>query len=135
LKKFILDTSVAMAWCFADEGGKTAEKILDSMQDHTAIVPPLWTYEVTNVLLVAERKKRLSAVDATRYLNLLFQLPIEVDDSLPNATELLRLGRDFKLSSYDAAYLELATRHGCALASLDKDLKKAAKKMGLTLHI
>lgn len=133
MNPFVLDTSLAMSWCFADEGGSYSEKVLNYFCEASAVVPPLWTYEVANVLLVAERKKRLNSNEANRYLNLLFHLPIEVDDSKPNAFEILRLGRELKLSSYDAAYLELAIRYGCPLATLDQPLKRAAKKIGIPL--
>lgn len=124
-----------MSWCFANEGGVYSEKILASLSDSSAIVPSLWVYEITNVLVIAEKKKRLTANDSSRYLNLLFQLPIEIDDSLPNSTELLRLARDLNLTSYDAAYLELAIRCGAPIATLDQALSRAAKKIGINSYL
>lgn len=133
MNKFILDVSVTMSWCFADENNTYSRKVLESFAVSSAVVPALWLYEITNVLLVAESSKRLTANDSSRYLNLLFQLPIEIDDFTANATEILRLGREFKLSSYGASYLELAIRHGSSLATLDKDLKRSCKKLNVPL--
>ena len=90
---------------------------------------------MVNVLLVAERRKRLSPTDSTRFLTLLAQLPIIVEQERieKRMGELLDLGRANNLSSYDASYLVLAMRRGVPLATLDKNLIAAASQVAVPL--
>lgn len=126
---FVLDNSIVMTWCFEDEISSYAESILDSLENSMARVPSIWPLEVGNVLLVAERRKRLSEADSARFLTLLNALPIQVEQETPErmTREILFLARELKLSTYDASYLDLAMREGLPLATLDKALRKAAK--------
>ena len=132
---FVVDNSIVMTWCFQDEANQYADAILNSMTDAAAIVPVIWPLEVVNVLLVAERRQRLQQTDSVRFLALLSQLPIVVDQSRLEGKmgELLALGRANLLSSYDASYLELAMRHGLPIATLDQKLIEAARKVAVPL--
>ncbi len=100
-----------------------------------AIVPNHWALEVSNVLLGAERSKKKTPADTTLFLNLLSKLAIESDIHTEHhaTTTTLALGRRHQLSSYDAAYLELAMRLGLPLASLDRNLRKAAQAEGISV--
>jgi len=53
-----------MTWCFKDETSQYADAILDSLEIVTEFVPSIWPLEVGNVLLVAERNRRLSEADS-----------------------------------------------------------------------
>ncbi len=130
---FVLDASMALSWCFEDEATAETDKVLDRLGDDHAIVPPLWESEITNALLVAERKGRLNEAQSTRFVSLLAVLPINVDTSGPPMTTLLALGRQHGLSSYDATYLALAERAGIAMATLDEKLRAAAHTAGVAL--
>ena len=132
---FVVDNSIVMTWCFQDEANQYADAVLNSMTDAAAIVPVIWPLEVVNVLLVAERRQRLQQTDSVRFLALLSQLPIVVDQSRLEGKmgELLALGRANLLSSYDASYLELAMRHGLPIATLDQKLIEAARKVAVPL--
>jgi len=132
---FVIDTSVAMAWCFQDEATQATEAVLDLLREDQVVVPAIWPLEVANVLLVAERRGRLSEAQASRFLELLAQLPINVDTSPTDMAGIVATGRRHTLSSYDAAYLLLAERLGTTLATLDKPLAKAARKAGVQLLI
>ena len=135
MKPFVLDCSMAMAWCFEDECDQYADAVLGSLGQTEAVVPAIWPLEVANVLLVAERTKRLKKADTARFVALVSGLPIVVE-SLTSESVLDRVlasGRDFRLSSYDAAYLELAMRQGLALATRDKALIKACRTGGVRL--
>ena len=132
---FVIDTSVAMAWCFQDEATQATEAVLDLLRTDQAVVPAIWPLEVANVLLVAERRGRLSEAQASRFLELLAQLPINVDTSPTDMAGIVATGRRHTLSSYDASYLLLAERLGATLATLDKPLAKAARKAGVQLLI
>lgn len=128
---FVIDNSVVMAWCFGDEASAYADAVLDKLSEHTAIVPAIWPLEVVNVLLAAERRQRLKPADSVRFLTLLSALPIVVDHGGQKRMmkDLLVLGRENALSSYDAAYLDLAMRNDCPIATLDKKLLEAAGAM------
>jgi len=135
LSRFVLDCSITMAWCFEDESTRLSDDILDSFNTSSALVPSIWPLEVANVLLVAERQKRLTEADSARFITLLQTLPIETDPSSSHQIfgNSLALAREQHLSSYDAAYLELAMREGVALVTLDKKLKKTATKLGVSV--
>ena len=135
MKQFVLDCSIAMSWCFEDEMDKYTESILDMLVEQQAIVPSIWTLEIINVLLVGEKRKRLTKASSLRFIELLYSLPIIVDHSESESMtyELYSLGHEYNLTSYDSAYLELAMRKGVPLATKDKDLKKAARKCGVEL--
>ena len=132
---FVVDNSVVMAWCFKDEASPFADAVLTSLMGATAIVPGIWPLEVVNVLLVAECQKRLRESDSVRFISLLTQLPIVVERTWPEKMmrDLLALGRANSLSSYDAAYLELAMRQGLPIATLDSKLLEAAKHVDVPI--
>jgi predicted nucleic acid-binding protein len=132
---FVIDTSIAMAWCFEDEATQATDAVLNRFRDDQAVVPAVWPLEVANVLLVAERRGRLSEAQASRFLELLAQLPIDVENSATAVAGIVATGRRHTLSSYDASYLLLAERLGATLATLDKSLAKAASKAGVQLLV
>ena len=133
---FVLDCSVAMAWCFADETNSYTEAVLQDLADTGAVVPSIWPLEMVNVLLVAERRKRISKAQSRRFVELLQSLPIAVDDVSASRIwdGVLSLAREQQLSAYDAAYLELAMREGLPLATADNALKRAAKRCGVVVR-
>ena len=135
MNSFVVDNSVVMSWCFNDEASKYGDSVLDRLAQSTAMVPPIWPLEVVNVLLVAERRNRLKQVDSVRFITLLSQLPIVVEHEGPERKmkDLLSLGRANNLSSYDAAYLDLAMRNDCPIATLDKKLIEAAKNVDVAI--
>ncbi|MCA1786007.1 MAG: type II toxin-antitoxin system VapC family toxin [Desulfobacteraceae bacterium] len=132
---FVIDNSVVMTWCFKDENSQYSDFILHKFESVTAIVPSIWPLEVTNVLLVAERSERISEADSTRFIALLSELPIIVDQESPERMikEIFALARKHNLSSYDASYLDLAMRKGLPIATLDKNLLAAAKRSKVSI--
>ncbi|SPF47642.1 Ribonuclease VapC [Syntrophobacter sp. SbD1] len=128
--RFVVDNSVVMSWCFEDEGNGYAEAVLESLEAGEAFVPAIWPLEVGNVLLVAERKKRLSHASVVRFLELLSGLPIVVEQETPERMlkEIVSLAREHRLSTYDASYLDLAMRLDLPLSTQDTSLVKAARK-------
>jgi len=135
MDEFVLDTSVTMAWCFEDETNPYADAVLDSLIDNTALAPSIWPLEVGNVLLVAERRKRISQSDSMRFLELLSSLPIKTESFSEQRMfeAVLNLARKLGLSSYDASYLDLALQTGLKLATLDQSLRKAADHCGVAI--
>lgn len=134
--RFVVDNSVVMSWCFEDEGDTYAEDVLESLEAGEALVPAIWPLEVGNVLLVAERKKRLSHASAVRFLDLLGGLPIAVEQEPPDRMlkEILSLAREHELSTYDASYLDLAMRLDLPISTLDTSLLKAAGKCEVPVY-
>ncbi|MGQ0624696.1 MAG: type II toxin-antitoxin system VapC family toxin [Sporichthyaceae bacterium] len=130
---FVIDASVTMAWCFEDESTPPTEAVLDQLATDEAIVPTLWRLEVANVLLVAQRRGRVSEAQATRFVAALEQLPIRIDPAAPELAAVLATGRAHQLSAYDATYLLLAARLGVPLATTDAALTRAAGAAGVAL--
>ncbi len=133
MSRFVLDCSVAMAWCFENQRDRYSDAILGALEADSAVVPALWPLEVTNVLLVAERRRQLRHADAMRFLALVAELPVEVDraPALREMRELLALGRQHRLSVYEAAYLHLAVRERLPLATRDGELRAAMRAVGV----
>ena len=132
---FVVDNSVALTWCFEDERTAATAALLERVGDSGAVAPALWPLEALNGLLVAERRGRLDAARRHRLARFLQMLPIAIDDETTTQawTTIASLAERFGLSAYDATYLELADRLGVPLASLDRRLRGAANRLGLTL--
>lgn len=129
----VLDCSIVMAWCFADESTPETVEVQDRLVAEAAVVPSIWFLEVTNVLTSAEKRKRISPQDTQQFLDLLTVLDIQVDHETSSRAfdHVLPLCRSHGLTSYDAAYLDLALRRQLTLASLNDALRQAATKLGL----
>lgn len=132
---FVVDSSVAMAWCFLDEATPSTRKLLERMGSEAALVPGWWYIELTNVLALAEKKGRIDATQVAEFIALIESLNMEVDNEAPQRAfgHLLPLCRTHQLTSYDAMYLDLAVRRKLPLATLDEPLRKAAKKFRVKL--
>ena len=132
---FVLDTSVTVAWCFLDEATPMTIALMDRLNNEIALVPNIWTLEVVNVLLGAQKRNRLTYADIVRFLELLKETNIEIDHETAERSflEIMNLAHSEDLTSYDAAYLELAMRKGIALATKDKQLQQAASRLGVEL--
>ena len=134
--KLVLDASVALLWLVPQtnlDGVDYADTVLMALKDSTAWVPQLFALEVANVVAKVEAKGIATEAESQRFITLLRQLPITTDsETMEHAlADTLNLARRHKLSSYDAAYLELALRTGLPLATLDVGLTKAAAVMGV----
>jgi len=127
---FVLDASMTMSWCFADESTPYSRSVLAALLDTYAEVPALWPFEVANVLAINERRRRISVTVSEEFLQTLSGLDIRIDKASPgvDGKALLPLVRSYGLTAYDAAYLELARRKGLPLATFDKELIRAAPK-------
>ena len=105
----VLDNSIILSWCLADESDPIAEQAMQFTIAHSAVVPAIWWYELRNALMVTERRGRLSAADTRATLADLREMRIIIDRDHDEAV-LLNLSRQHDLSVYDAAYLEVASR-------------------------
>ena len=136
MPRFVLDCSVAVAWCFEDEATPALDALLDQVQAHDAVVPPLWTLEFANVLLGAVRRGRMTRETMHDQLALVDMLPIATDRDGTGPlwrSTTLALADTEALTFYDAVYLELAIRRGLVLATSDRALRQAAARRGVAL--
>jgi predicted nucleic acid-binding protein len=134
--RFVLDCSVALAWCFHDEQDPYADAIAGRFPAIDVVVPSLWHLEIANVFVVGERRGRSTQADTLTWTGFLSSLPVTVDgETVARAwADTLSLARAHNLTAYDAAYLELALRLGLPLATLDSQLKSAAQAAGVPLY-
>ena len=130
---FVLDNSVSMRWLFKDSTETDllyAEQVLEALKEGSSVVPGVWWLEVSNVIARAEAQQLLPETQSRKFLDTLRKMPI-TDDSSPVEQlweQTLHLARKFKISAYDATYLELAIRQNIVLATLDTDLARAARQ-------
>ena len=127
---FVLDTSVAAAWLLPNEAAALADLALDQLAGETACVPGLFWHELRNLLLSAERRGRIDEHYADASMARIRRLPIRCPGEAEDH-RVRTLARSHRLTAYDASYLALAIREGCALASLDRRLNAAAAAEGV----
>ena len=129
---FVIDCSVAVAWCFEDEATPASDGLLERLGAEAAAAPAIWPLELGNVLVMAERRGRVNATQVAEFVSLLRELPVAIEEETPQRAfdEVLALARNEGLTTYDASYLELAMRLGVPLATQDKELRLAAERLG-----
>ena len=135
---FVLDASVALRWLLDDAGAaekKYCDAAMEALATGGATVPALWFTEIVHVLRNAEKANKVSAAETTAFLGALQALPIEADSTPPGLIQInvASAARQFRLSGYDAQYLELAMRKGLPVATLDRDFRKAMLAAGVPL--
>jgi predicted nucleic acid-binding protein len=129
----VVDSSIALSWCLPDEGEST--QIQQEVAEHGAIAPSHWPLEVANALLMAERRQRITAALRNAALQDLGALPIILDDETSARAwhQTLQLAEAYRLTAYDATYLELARRRALPLATLDAEMRVAAQALRITV--
>jgi len=129
----VLDSSTTLGWIYGDETTEAIRDVFDKVAEAGATVPSLWRLEVANSLTVAIRRRRIDPAFRDAALTDLALLDIAVDQQTDVRawTDTLGLADRFRLSVYDAAYLELAHRRQFALATLDAELARAAASLGV----
>jgi predicted nucleic acid-binding protein len=131
---FVLDASVATTWAFEDEITPYADQVLAALDTESAVVPAIWPLEVTNVLVLGERRGRIRPAATVEFLALLQSLPISVVPSgYPDMNRIVDLARMYGLTSYDASYLDLAMSRAVPFATLDVALRAAAERAGVSI--
>lgn len=131
----MLDASASLTLVLEDEDPGYATRLTERLASATAYVPLHWPLEATNGLLVAYRRGRMTLEATGRARELLLRLPIEIDDATGSQvwSPTFALAERYRLTTYDAAYLELAVRLNVTLATLDQGLADAARELGVRL--
>jgi predicted nucleic acid-binding protein len=126
----VIDPSAILGLALDDEPDEYANAVLEAVVDDGALVPSIFWYEIRNVLVVSEWRKRIQPEATAAFLASLEGLSIAVAD-LPPDLEILQLARSYRLTVYDASYLQLAASRAVHLATLDKGLRAAAKDLSI----
>jgi predicted nucleic acid-binding protein len=129
---FVLDASVTASWVLEDEGDPASDVAFERIRSDPAWVPLIWWFELRNTLIVNERRGRLTMTDTMSFLQSLSRTKLHLD-TLPDEGRILALARQYRLTVYDSAYLELAMREGLSLATLDRALANSARAEGVEL--
>lgn len=137
MKRFVLDASISLAWFLDDPVPDLAQRVRRSLEEGSrALVPSLWHFEVANGFAIGQRRGILTESRADRCLDDvegLMASVIENSASTVSLRQALSVARAFRLTAYDAAYLETARREHLPLATLDRALVEAATKAGVSL--
>lgn len=132
----VLDASVTLCWFFEDQASAYTDSILDRVgKGEEALTSVIWPFEVSNALVVAERRKLIKPAHSAAFLEQLSQLPIRVEriGAQRAFSEVVDTARARRLSAYDASYLDLAMREALPLATVDRSLRAAARASGVLL--
>lgn len=137
MRTFVLDASVTLRWFLDRSQPPYAERVKESLlKGARAVVPAFWHLEMTNALAVAERRSILGSADIDKAVidieQLVFQA-LDVDSAVASVRQSFMTARAFRLSAYDAVYLDLARRENLPLATLDDELRAAATRAGVAL--
>ena len=136
-RALVVDASVAIGWVHPAQATKETAAALEAVEGGAVLeVPALWPLEVANALTVLVRRKKLTETDRQTALGWLRGLPVRTDQEMASLafTTLSELASAYRLSIYDAAYLELAMRRGLPLATLDQRLRNAAAAVGVQVY-
>ena len=132
---FVLDASLALSWVFDEEETERSREVLQRILDDVAVVPSVWPLEVANAVLIGLRHGRFTEEDAASFVDAMSAFDVDVDEQAHRVAfaALVPLARKHQLTSYDAAYIELAVRRDAPLATFDADLARAARAAGVQL--
>lgn len=130
---FVVDNSVVIGWCFQSQAMEYSDKVLDMLSDETAHVPGLWVLEFSNILRKSLKAGKIDEARAAQLVDMVGSLPLSIDHAPVTVADNLRLATKYGLTSYDAAYLELAMRMRMPIAASDGALREAAVRAGVGL--
>jgi predicted nucleic acid-binding protein len=136
VRTFVVDASVGFSWIYPDQATPETDSLLNEIATGAAaVVPSLWFLEMANVLLTAQRRRKLTAHQRKTALQKLAAMQFTVDEEAArNAFDKIsELAEKYGLTAYDATYLELALRRKLPLASRDETLRSAAVRSGVAL--
>lgn len=135
-RTFVADASVAIGWVHPGQATTHTAAMLNAIAEGATIeVPALWPLEVANALTVLVRRRKLTEAERQAGLGWLRGLPLRIDHEAASLafSRLSDLASTYRLSVYDAAYLELAQRRHLVLGCTDGPLRKAARDSGVGL--
>lgn len=129
----VIDASIALTWCFREEATAATIAFRVQLERASAIVPRHWFLEIANALAMAERRQRVTPAQSSEFIDQLGVIAPKVDHATRDRvfSHILPLARSYRLTVYDATYLDLAARRKSPLATLDHDLRAAATQLGV----
>ena len=137
MKRFVLDASVTLAWFLDRPTALYADRIRQLLlRGNRAVVPALWQLEIANGFIVAERRGLLTPSETTetlQNLDVIIAEAIESSRDTFSMRSVMHTAREFRLTAYDAVYLETALQQGLPLETLDRQLLTAASKAGVEI--
>jgi predicted nucleic acid-binding protein len=137
VKRFVLDASVALAWFLDRPTAPYSDHIRRLLlRGDRAVVPSLWPFEIANGFITAERRGVLTpsdTVEALQNLDIVIAQAIENSQDSVSMRRAVHTAREFRLTAYDAIYLETALREELPLATLDRQLVAAASRAGIAI--
>lgn len=136
MSRLVLDASVTLCWLFEDQASAYTDSVLDRLANgQEALTPMVWPLEIANALVVAERRKLIKPALSASFIELLGQLPVAIGrgEAERAFNQVLEAARRYRLSAYDASYLDLAMREALPLATIDASLRNAARAAGVGL--
>jgi len=130
----VIDASIASAWCFPDEQTDYTRAVFQAVSSSAVdtIAPRLWAYEIRNSVLMGIRRGRITKPDSEQFLLSLNELNVRLSEPA-SYDDVFSLAQKHGLTVYDAAYLDIAMQEGLPLASLDRQLIRAAETVGVSL--
>lgn len=133
MTRWVVDTSLVLGWLLHEEMPKGVTQLREAIERAPALVPSIWRLEIGNALLVAAKRRRMSADELEWKIRMARSFPVVADfgDANRGLCGVWDVARQHGLTTYDAAYLELAMRYDYGLASLDASLNRAASAVGL----
>ncbi len=130
----VLDASVTLPWFLQDERTAFTDSVFAALGQHEFWVPAVWRLEFPNALLAAERKRRIDRQTRLEALDFATGLALRVDPAPIDMRSISAIAERYGLSTYDASYLELASRQGFGLITLDRALADAASAAGIAVQ-
>lgn len=135
MRPLVVDCSAVVPWFLEDEASPWSESLLETLGQYQLHVPALWHLEFANVLLTAQRRRRISEETRLGLLSRASRMLLHTDTRVVPLTEISLLAADHGITTYDAAYLELAQRLGCTLATQNRELASAALRLGVAVMV
>lgn len=139
MSRFVLDTSVSLAWFLDRPVPPLAVQVWHSLRRGSrAVVPPLWLLEMANGFATAERRSALARSDIDRCLadiDVLLASSVDYSTSVISLRQAFAAASEFRLTAYDAVYLETARTEHLPIATLDRALADAARKARIRLFV
>lgn len=131
MKRVVLDASVVLKWYLSDElHGQKAISLLDRyISDELDIIAPsLLEYEVSNGLIIAQKRGRIREEKILSAIEGFLSLGIKLVNLSAVYPKVFDYCRTYNCSVYDASYMAVAHEENMPMVTADELLYSAVKK-------